>query len=332
MRETHRGRSVAAAVGAASFSVVCIAGCPDPVTPKPTPTPATQPPLTTPPPVTIVEAGAPQNADHLLKPQNLSAQVTDFVQGRFVPRDLTTLDRDPGLALGTLYVITAKPTKTCDSTNPDDFVQDRYPDFRKFTAECKVKPFQADTLYSEIVKGEVKGKLELVVGKGQVDASSYYELKYENAATAVFESVSACLDKQALQAQELPPRTCYAKVVVGAALTSVTWRSYKKIDAQIAGSYLGLVKVGVDVLGSTDSLKVTNVISVDAANPGLYATGADGFLHLSKKQDAKDDFAKFLTTTTTGKPPGKPDDKVFLLFLDAAPGDKKALPKNPLRN
>jgi hypothetical protein len=252
-------------------------------------------------------ASAARNVEQALKAQALSEQMTDFVQGRKVPQGFTSIERDPGLLLGSVYVLRVKPGKTCASVVADDYQQDRLQDFRRTDEACKVIPFPNQVNYDELVSGSASIELEVVVGKGKVDVEATYELKVENAQTAAFESSRKCIDKEALLERELPDRTCLAYYITGAVLTHITWRAYRKVDAQLSGSYLSMIKVGANLMGSTSSMKVTPVISVDTVDPGIWRTGEDGFLHVARakadKKDAVEQVDQVIKNLDSGKKP-----------------------------
>lgn len=281
-------------------------------------------PGTTPPTAPVPGSGVPAEAEapprtptaeSLLKQQNLAQQMTDFVQGRDVPKGFTSIERDPGLLLGSLYVLMAKKGKTCASEDPNDYLEQRLPDFRRSERDgCKVIPFPNELQYDELVSGSAKAELEVVVGKGKVESSSTYELKVENVATAAFESTSKCIDREALLKYDLPDRTCFAKYITGAVLTHVTWRAYKKTDASLSGSYLAIVKVGAEVMGSTSQMKLSSVISVDTADPLLWKVGDDGFLHLPKK-DASKAIDVYIEQLNKGRLPKDPTDMKWKTIL-----------------
>ena len=300
---------LAAATLALSMPLAACAG-PPPLPPQHLDPPDAPPP----PPVVDASSGGPAA---WLRSQHLSEQMTDFVSGREVPSGFTSVRRDPGLLLGSIYVIMAKEGKTCASDNPADFEQDRLPDFRKNAGQgCSVVSFPTQTLNDNIVKGSVKGDLEIVVGKGQVEAEATYELKYEDVATAAFDSPRACIDTDAMKKFELPARTCVARYISGAVLTDITWRSYRAVKAGMEGSYMALIKVGADTMGSTDSLKLTPIISVDSVNTGMYEAGTDGFLHL--KKDATVDPA-----TKIGGPKDRLDPRWSKILLYAPFSERK---------
>jgi hypothetical protein len=232
-----------------------------------------------PPPVPDALPPRPPTLEKLLKAEALDDQMRDFVAGRKVPRGFTSVMRDPGLLLGSVYVIKAKKGKTCDSSDPVDFEEDRLPDYRKSEQDgCKIVPFPSLTRFDQRVSGKVKGELSAVLGSARVNAESVYELKVEDFQTAAFASPRACIDKDALMGRKLPDRTCLAFYITGAVLTQVSWRSYEKADVAANASYLALIKVGTELMGSKETVNVTPVISVDTVDPGTWAVGNDGFL------------------------------------------------------
>ena len=92
-------------------------------------------------PVVGPTAATPPSWGDTLRGENLADVLVDFVQGRAVPSNFSSLAQGPELALGSVYVIKARPGKTCASTSAADYEDARLPDFRTRGAACVVKIF-----------------------------------------------------------------------------------------------------------------------------------------------------------------------------------------------
>ena len=231
----------------------------------------------------IPKTGSPPSWEDTLRQENLADVLVDFVQGRSIPSNFSSLAQGPELALGSVYVIKARAGKTCASTDPHDYEDARLPDFRLRTPGCVVKIFPKSARKEQTVKGSARGGLQFIVGGSQISADAVYQLTFEDT-QAVFESTSDCVDLDRLAHAALPTRTCAAKYVTGAVLTTITWRDFQKADASVRGSYTSLVKVGVDLYGSTSGMTMTPVLSFDTIDLEafrLVQADRDGFLHLA---------------------------------------------------
>ncbi len=259
-----------------SLLLAALGGCGPSVTPGTPPRPPTGGPQVGPTDPT------PRSWENTLRREILAEVLVDFVQGRAIPSNFSSLSQGPELALGSVYVIKARPGKDCHSTSAADYEDGRLPDFRVRTAACTVKVFPTSPRKEQTVKGSVRGGLQFILGSGQVSVDSVYQLTFEDT-QAVFESTSDCIDLARLAAAQLPARTCAAKYVTGAVLTTITWRDFQKADASVNGSYTSLVKVGVDLYGSTSGMTMTPVLSFDAIDLEafrLVTTDAKGFLQI----------------------------------------------------
>lgn len=234
-------------------------------------------------PVVGPTAATPPSWGDTLRGENLADVLVDFVQGRAVPSNFSSLAQGPELALGSVYVIKARPGKTCASTSAADYEDARLPDFRLRTPACVVKIFPKAQRKDQTVRGSVRGGLQFIVGGSQVSADAVYQLSFEDT-QAVFESTSDCIDLERLAKARLPERTCAAKYISGAVLTTITWRDFQKADAAVTGSYTSLVKVGLDIYGSTSGMTMTPVLSFDTIDLEafrLVTQGPDGFLQVA---------------------------------------------------
>lgn len=233
---------------------------------------------------------APPSWQDTLRQENLADTLVDFVQGRAIPGNFSSLSQGPELALGSVYVIKARAGKDCKSRDPADFEDARLPDFRLRTPACTVKVYPRSQRKEQTVKGGARGGLQLIVGGGQVSAQSVYQLTFEDT-QAVFESTAACIDLERLAHAQLPARTCAAKYIAGAVLTTITWRDFQKADASVRGSYTSLVKVGVDLYGSTSGMTMTPVLSFDTIDLEafrLVVTDGQGFLQIAPPNKSLD--------------------------------------------
>lgn len=266
-------------------------------------------------------ASAPRSWENTLRQEVLAEVLVDFVQGRAIPANFSSLSQGPELALGSVYVIKARAGKDCASTDPADYEDGRLPDYRLRTPACVVKIFPKSSRKEQTVKGSVRGGLQFVLGGGQVSAESVYQLTFEDT-QAVFESTSDCIDLDRLAHAALPARTCAAKYIAGAVLTTITWRDYQKADASVNGTYTSLVKVGVDLYGSTSGMTMTPVLSFDAVDLDafrLVTADAKGFLQIvppTKSAPDRDDVREALEQAAAVKG-DHPPDKWTTLF---APG------------
>lgn len=238
----------------------------------------------------VPATGRPPSWEDTLRQENLADTLIDFVQGRAIPANFSSLSQGPELALGSVYVIKARPGKDCSSRDPADFEDVRLPDYRVRVPACVVKVFPKSQRKEQTVKGAMRGGLQMIVGGGQVSAQSVYQLTFEDT-QAVFESASACIDLDRLAHAQLPARTCAAKFITGAVLTTITWRDFQKADASVRGSYTSLVKVGVDLYGSTSGMTMTPVLSFDAIDLEAFRlidTDAKGFLSIAPPNKSLD--------------------------------------------
>jgi hypothetical protein len=285
-------------------------------------------------PVVGPTAAAPPSWADTLRQEMLADVLVDFVQGRAVPSNFSSLSQGPELALGSIYVIKARPGKTCASTDPADFEDARLPDFRLRTPACVVKVFPKAQRKEQTVKGGARGGLQLVLGGGRADAEAIYQLTFEDT-QAVFESTSECIDVDRLARAQLPARTCAARYVTGAVLTTITWRDYQKADASVRGTYTALVKVGMELYGSTSGMTMTPVLSFDTIDLEafrLVETDAQGFLRIpatGQKSLALDDLKAELTDAALATLRNRRDDRwsaMFSLDLDSGLDPQRAPP------
>lgn len=280
----------------------------------------------------IPRTGPPPSWEDTLRQENLADVLVDFVQGRSIPANFSSLAQGPELALGSVYVIKARPGKTCASTEAGDFEDARLPDFRLRAPGCVVKLFPKSQRKEQTVKGSARGGLQYIVGGGQVAADAVYQLSFEDT-QAVFESTSACIDLDRLAHAALPARTCAAKYVTGAVLTTITWRDFQKADASVHGSYTSLVKVGIDLYGSTSGMTMTPVLSFDTIDLEafrLVVTDAQGFLQIAPptKSLVIDDLREGLTADWL-KQRANVADRWARVFAFAPTGEPPAYPADP---
>ena len=251
-------------------------------------------------PVVGPTASTPPSWEDTLRQETLADVLVDFVQGRAIPSNFSSLSQGPEIALGSVYVIKARPGKDCASTDPADFEDARLPDFRVRGPECVVKLYPTAQRKEQTVKGGVRGGLQFIVGGGQVSADSIYQLSFADT-QAVFVSTSDCIDVDRLARARLPARTCAARYITGAVLTTITWRDFHKADASVRGSYTSLVKVGVDLYGSTSGMTMTPVLSFDTIDLEAFDAverDAAGFLQIAgdRKSLALDELRDRLRT------------------------------------
>jgi hypothetical protein len=266
---------------------------------------------------------SPPSWQDTLRQENLADTLVDFVQGRAVPSSFSSLSQGPELALGSVYVIRARAGKTCTSREPGDFEDARLPDFRVHTPACVVKVFPRSQRKEQTVKGGARSGLQLIVGGGQISAQSVYQLTFEDT-QAVFESTSACIDLERLAHAQLPARTCAAKYIAGAVLTTITWRDFQKADATVRGSYTSLVKVGVELYGSTSGMTMTPVLSFDTIDLEafrLVVADAEGFLQIAppNKSLDLDELAARWTDTALAGVVNRDPEGWNVLFTSATP-------------
>ena len=137
-------------------------------------------------PVVGPTAATPPSWGDTLRGENLADVLVDFVQGRAVPSNFSSLAQGPELALGSVYVIKARPGKTCASTSAADYEDARLPDFRTRGAACVVKIFPKAQRKEQTVRGSVRGGLQFILGGGQISADAVYQLSFEDT-QAVFD-------------------------------------------------------------------------------------------------------------------------------------------------
>ena len=118
-----------------SLLLAALGGCGPSLTPGTPPKPPTGGPEVGP------TGSTPRSWENTLRREILAEVLVDFVQGRAIPSNFSSLSQGPELALGSVYVIKARPGKDCRSTDAADYEDARLPDFRVRTAACTVKVF-----------------------------------------------------------------------------------------------------------------------------------------------------------------------------------------------
>jgi hypothetical protein len=213
----------------------------------------------------------------------LAAQLHDFLRGRLIPPESSSFERDPRALVGTVMVRVAKNSRIkCDDTAADNFDWAATRDFRKLDS-CKIEKNDPQPLYSEVVKGDADAKLEAVIGNAEVKSSWMYELTYDEPLGVHVDSVSGCIDFDALKEDKLPERVCDVRVVVGAVLTVVTYKAFESTTLKADISYASLVKLGGGYAGEVQQAKHRPILSVDTRVAShFFVTDEHGYLNLPR--------------------------------------------------
>jgi hypothetical protein len=193
---------------------------------------------------------------------------------------ISSYEQSPALALGTVFVRAAKPSKTCDSTSAADFEYLRLVDHRK--SGCKPESFPNRTLTSKKVQGGASVDLQYVVGALATDAKYAFELFISEPSTAVMKSVADCLDESQIGKVQLPDRVCTVQYIAGAVLTQIGYRTYFEYAGDVKAAF-GLVKIGGKVYGNETNIDNRYFMTVDTVELSqFFDRSPQGFLTTRK--------------------------------------------------
>lgn len=172
----------------------------------------------------------------------------------------------PELAVGTLWALRVKNGKSCTDARADTKLLEEVP-LGRFVesdpAKCRINHGGDHKSYTF----RVEEKAAANVGVGAfVDAKAQgaraFEVQIAKPASASFENEEACLPISAILKLKITADMgfCAMRWSRAAVLTTVTWRSFAHVDADIKGAYV-IVKVGGELYSSTEEMKETPILS-----------------------------------------------------------------------
>lgn len=184
-----------------------------------------------------------------VKPENLAPNIKAYYT-------------NPAGALGGVYILKAKPGKTCADSKPGELEADSLPP-PSLPKGCKVNTSSELNLISKKIHGGTSAELKYFVGEAGASTDYAFEFFMSRPYSASFDNATSCVAVSEIMQMELPARTCEVRFIKGVMLTQLTYRTYVNDSTKTQNAFTALNLGGTAYYSVSDMITLP-LLSVDS--------------------------------------------------------------------